>query len=402
MSEATSRMPIEIGADPRGPFAGIRVVDLSTIVSGPLCGQILGDLGADVIKIETPTGDSSRSMGGERKGNITGFFAQMNRNKRSVVLDLKTAEGVDAFRRLAKTADVVLENFRPGVMERLGVGYETLREDNPSLVYGAISGFGDIGPYAAQPAYDMVIQALSGIGEMIGSPGAPKLVNNLLADKTAGLSAAYAVAAALFSRERTGEGQRVDLPMYDAFASFLHLDRIGAEAFGSPAGDMSAVGELLFRLWETADGRVVILMIEDHQFQAVCRIIGHPEAGADPRFRTIVDRFVNAAALIEFLSEEVGKLTTAEIVAGAHAEGTPLAPIHDAEEFAADPQVQASGIVFPIEHEVGPIPSLRQPARFSETPATVRRPSPGLGEHTEEVLREAGLSDEEISKIRGS
>ena len=401
MSERTS-MPIAFGGEATGPFAGIRVVDLSTIVSGPLCGQILGDLGADVIKIETPVGDSSRYMGGDRKGDFTGFFAQMNRNKRSVVLDLKTEAGVGAFKRLAKTADVVLENFRPGVMDRLGIGYEVLRAENPRLVYGAISGFGDLGPYAAQPAYDMVIQALSGIAEMIGEPGAPKLVGNLLADKTAGLSAGYAIAAALFSRERSGQGQRVDLPMFDAFSAFLHLDRIGADAFGAPAADASSVGDLLFKPWETLDGKVVVLMIEDHQWQAVCRIIGRPEMGEDARFRTIVDRFVHARELIDFLSEEIGKRTTAEMVAGAHAEGTPLAPIHDQAGFLADPQVQASGIVFPLEHEeVGPIPSLRQPARFSETPANVRCASPALGQHTEEVLTEAGLSVDEIAKLRG-
>ena len=279
-----------------------------------------------------------------------------------------------------------------------------LRDENPGLVYGAISGFGDLGPYAAQPAYDMVIQALSGIAEMIGEPDAPKLVGNLLADKTAGLSAAYAVAAALFARERSGAGQRVDLPMFDAFSSFLHLDRIGADAFGDvSAADMSAAGELLFRPWETTDGKVVVLMIEDHQWQAVCRIIGRPEMGEDARFRTIVDRFVNAADLIATLSAEIAKRTTEEMVAGAHAEGTPLAPIHDLESFRADPQVQASGIVFPLEHEdVGPIPSLRQPARFSGTPASVRRASPALGAHTEEVLREAGLSDEEIATLVGN
>jgi crotonobetainyl-CoA:carnitine CoA-transferase CaiB-like acyl-CoA transferase len=392
-------MRVEIGGAPTGPLSGVRVLDLSTIVSGPLCGQILGDLGADVVKIEAPGGDSARYMGGLRSGDLTGYFAQMNRNKRSVVLDLKSPGGTDALRRLVVGADVLLENFRPDVMGRLGLDDESLRGLNPRLVYASISGFGSEGPYAAQPAYDMVIQALSGIAKTIGSPEAPRLVSNLLADKTAALNAAFAIASALFARERSGVGQRIDIPMLDAFAAFLHIDAIGSTAFGEPPAG-PAVGDLLFRAWETRDGHVVALVIEDRQWAAFCRVIEREDMIGDPRFSTLMARMQHAGALIELMSTEISNWTTAEIVARAHAEGTPLAPVHDLADFRADPQVTHSGIVFEQDHPgAGPVPLLRSAPRFSETPSDVRRTAPGLGQHTTEVLTEAGLTQAEIEAL---
>jgi len=394
-------MRVEMGAAATGPLVGVRVLDLSTIVSGPLCGQILGDLGADVIKIETPGGDSARYMGGQRSGDITGYFAQVNRNKRSVVLDLKTEVATKALRRLVAGADVLLENFRPDVMNRLGVGYEALREDNPKLVYAAISGFGPEGPYVRQPAYDMVIQALSGIAKTIGTPDDPRLVSNLLADKTAALNGAFAVVAALFARERTGQGQRVDIPMLDAFASFLHLDAIGVSAFGKPPED-SSVGELLFRAWPTADGHVVVLVVEDHQFAAFCQIIGREEMTDRPSFSSLMGRMQNAGELIEFMGGEIAKWTTADLVDRARELGAPIAPVNSLEDFLIDAQVRDSGIVFELDHPgAGPVPVLRSAPRFSQTPSDIRRCAPNLGQHTEEVLREAGLSDGEIAELSG-
>ncbi|MAG31040.1 MAG: hypothetical protein CL908_09140 [Deltaproteobacteria bacterium] len=392
-------MRVEIGGEATGPLAGVRVIDLSTIVSGPLCGQILGDLGADVIKIETPGGDSARYMGGSRAGDISGFFAQLNRNKRSVVLDLKSEAGTRAFRRLAEKTDVVLENFRPGVLDRLGVGYEVLRKQNPRLVYAAISGFGPEGPYAGLPAYDMVIQAVSGIAKMIGSPDQPRLVSNLLADKTAALNAAFAIASALFARERTGQGQRIEIPMLDAFGGFLHLDQIAANAFGETQ-DLPAVGELMFRAWETTDGHLAVLVIEDHQFAAFCQIVGREDMCSDERFASLVARMQNAAQLIDFMQGEIGKRSTAEIVGKAQAIGAPIAAINDLDGFLADAQVESSGIVFEIDQpQAGPVPILRSAPRFSGTPSDIRRTVPNLGAHTAEVLREAGLPEAEIEEL---
>ncbi len=394
-------MRVKMGAESTGPLVGIRVIDLSTIVSGPLCTQILGDLGADVIKIETPTGDSTRYMGGQRVGDITAYFAQVNRNKRSVVINLKTDAGKKALRRLVAKADILLENFRPDVMNRLELGYEVLRKENPKLVYAAISGFGPEGPYAALPAYDMVIQALSGIAKTLGTPDEPRLVSNLLADKTAALNGAFAVVAALFARERTGEGQRVDIPMLDAFASFLHLDAIGASAFGDPPEDSSA-GELLFRAWPTSDGHVVALVVEDHQYAAFCQIVGREDKIDDVRFSSLMGRMQNAGELIEFMGGEIANRTTADLVQRAHQIGAPVAPVNDLEDFLADAQVRDSGIVFELDHPgAGPVPVLRNAPRFSKTPSDVRRCAPNLGQHTEEVLREVGLSDGEIAELRG-
>ena len=394
-------MRVAIDQPSKGPLAGVRVLDLSTIVSGPLCAQILGDLGADVIKVETAIGDTARYLGGLRKADMTGFFAQFNRNKRSVVLDLKSDAGADALRRLAADADVLVENFRPGVMDRLGLGAEALQEAHPRLVYVAISGFGPEGPYAGQPAYDMIIQALSGFAKLLGSEDEPRLISNLVADKTSGLTAAWATLAALYAREQSGRGQRVDVPMLDAFAGFVLPDTFGPRSFGEPPED-AAVGEALYRAWRTKDGRVAIVLIEDHQFQALCRVIDREDLLKDERFANLLGRFTHFTEICDLLDAELVKFPTDELVRRAHEHGAPLAAIHGTDEFLEDPQVRANRTVFEVPHpEAGPIAMFRSAPRFAETPSDVRRVPPKLGEHTEEVLREAGLDDAEIARVRG-
>ncbi len=391
---------LEEGAAPSGPLAGVRVLDLSAVVSGPLCGQVLGDLGADVVKVEAPTGDATRRLGLPDVCGFTGWYLNFNRNKRGISVDLKTEAGVEVVRRLAREADVVLENFRPGVADRLGVGYESLAAENPALIYVAISGFGPDGPYRDRPAYDSVIQGYAGFMPTQGGGSEPALVRSIAADKVSGMTATYAVLAALFAREKNGgRGQRIDIPMLDSWVAYILPDVFLDRAYADRPEPGPAPN--IHRTWATKDGHIVMMLIEDHQFHAMCRVLDREDMIEDPRCRTILDRFANAETLFKEVEDELKKWTTRELVDRADRFGAPIAPANDIKDLMADPQARHAKIVVDVAHdEAGNLRYLRSPARFSETPTSFRAHPPKLGEHNETVLREAGYSDDEIRGLR--
>jgi len=367
-------MDIEIGGSARGPMAGIRVVDFSTVVSGPLCSQILGDLGADVIKVEAPRGDSSRMMGFPFRGGLSPLFTQFNRNKRALSIDLKLAAGTEVARRLVRSADVVLENYRPGVADRLGIGYDALSAENAGLVYVAISGFGPTGPYADLPAYDTVIQGLSGFMQVQGDEQDPKLVRGIAADKTTGITAAYATLAALLGRERNGgQGQRVEVPMLDAYAAFALPDVLGPEVFlpveEVPPGMPTPAD--IHRTWKTADGHVVMMIIEDDQFRGICRAVGRDDMIDDPRCANLMTRLAHAKDLFAILEAEIEKWPTAELIERGRRFGAPVAPANGIREFLSDPQVKVNRTIFEVEDEqAGRMRQLRNQCALGRPPPT--------------------------------
>ncbi len=395
-------VPMKSGAR-SGPLAGIRVLDLTSVVSGPMATQQLGDLGADVVKLEAPGGDQTRYSGAPFKEPLfSAMHTQMNRNKRSLVVDLKSDAGRELILDVIDRFDVLVENFRPSVMTRLGLDYDTLAERHPSLVFCSINGFGRDGPYAALPAYDQLMQGLVGTMPAQGGDGPPQPVNGPIADKTSAVTAVGAILAALFARERDPErrGQHVEVAMIDAYAAFALPDPMTPRAF-PPEVLETAISSAFFSAWETADGHVVGLIIQDHQFEALCRVLGRQDLAVDERFQEMGTRLGNYVELVGLLKEEVRKWSSAELVARAREEGATFGPVNDVDAFLTDPHVRHRETVRILEDErFGPTQYLAPPWRFSRTPASIDRHAPRLGEHDEEVLRELGLDDGAIARLR--
>lgn len=394
MTKRASRLPLE----------GIRVIDLTRVMTGPYCTMMLGDLGADVIKIEMPgTGDDTRAWGPPFIGAESTYFLSVNRNKRSIALDLKSDLGRDALWRLIESADVLVENFSPGTIERLGFGYAAVHARNPRLVFASISGFGQTGPSAGRTAYDLIVQGMSGMMSITGEKGGrPTKTGPPVADIAAGMFTAYAVAAALYSREQTGEGTNIDVSM---LAGQIALLTYHAGTYFTTGRIPTAQGNahaiiVPYDTFPTADGFVNIAVGNDRLWQKLCEALQMPAEAADPRFATNAERNANKTALYEALEANLGRRTTAGIVALLDKAGVPCGPIYDVAQVFADPQAEHSHMRRTTTHPTaGEIELTGFPYRLGNEDLDVRIPPPLLGEQGPEILSELGFSADEIALI---
>ena len=385
-----------------GPLTGYRIVDLTSNVAGPLATMILADQGADVIKVEAPDGGDATRAGGSRRAGFTASFLNNNRNKRSVVLDLKTAGGREAVLRLAAGADVFVQNFRPGVADRLGVGEEPVRAVSPKIVYVSISGFGEKGPYAEKPAYDPVIQGFSGLATVqAGSDDArPRLLRTILPDKLTAITASQAITAALLARERTGEGQHVRLSMLEAVLAFLWASDMSSQTFVGDEPVRQEPAPAFDLIYETADGYMTVAALTDRQWAGLARVVGRPEWLEDERFKTPALRQKNIDARLQLTQEALMARPATDWLDALTLAGVPCGPVLTRNQVIRHPQVAALGLVVETEHpRAGRLRQTRAAARFSGTSPEIRRGAPGLGEHTQEILAGLGYSAREIAEL---
>jgi crotonobetainyl-CoA:carnitine CoA-transferase CaiB-like acyl-CoA transferase len=383
------------------PLHGIRIIDLSAVVSGPMATGILADQGADVIKIEPPQGDLTRIIGPAR-GDISALFASINRGKRAIVLDLKHAEGAAILRELIAGADVLVENFRPGAMARLGFPFEVLQKLNPRLVYLSIAGFGHSGPMAGYRVYDPVVQAVAGFADAHPDPetGEPRLLQTLMCDKITALTAAQALTAALHARHQTGLGQKIELSMLDAALSFLWPEALYNHSFldghVAPAPEFGAQQ----KLWQARDGWLAIITPQNDEFAALCRGLGLPGLVTDPRFVSIPQRRQHQAELRALLEPLVRAEPVDALVQRLGDAGVPVGRVNHKHQLAHDPQIRHNAALLDGEQAgLGRLRTARAAARFAAAPAPAPAHAPHLGEHTREVLAELGRSPDAIAQL---
>ena len=384
-----------------GPLAGMRVLELAQIMAGPTAGMMLADMGADVVKVEKlPGGDDSRGYREPRVNGVSAPFLILNRNKRGIALDLKKPQGREILLRLVRDADVLTENYRRGTLEKLGLGYEVLSAANPGLVYCAISGYGRDGPWADKGGFDLIAQGVAGLMSINGEPGgAPVKTGNSVADINAGILAVTGILAAWAHKLRTGQGQVVDTSLMEAALQQTYWHAAIAFATGSSPGPTGTAHILTapYQAFRAKDGWINVGGANQANWERIADVLGHPEWRDDPRFRTNSDRMANLAALVERMNDALATRTRAEWLDAFDAAGVPAGPVNSMQEALSHPQAIARGMVVDLVHpEAGATKALGCPVHFSATPASVTRPAPMLGEHTREVLAEAGYSAGDI------
>ncbi|MEO8859612.1 MAG: CoA transferase [Burkholderiaceae bacterium] len=389
-----------------GPLAGVRVVDMTTVFMGPSATQYLGDLGADVIKVEAPKGDSTRRVGPQGDLGLGPLFLGLNRNKRSIVLDLKQQAGIEAVLKLVETADVLAYNVRPAGMRRLGLGYERLSEINKRLIYAGMVGFSQRGRYAKMAAFDDMIQAASGLPVALAkaTDGVPRYLPTTIADRSVGLYAFGVISAALYARSQTGVGQALEIPMFETMVPYVLGDHLYGHTFVPPQGDFGypRVMSRNRRPYKTKDGYVCCLVYHDHHWKTFLTAVGKQSMlETDPRFANIRTRTEHIDDLYQIVSDEMEKKTTEEWRQILQTGDIPVFPMHTFESLLKDEHLADIGFFKEVEHPtVGKILDCSVPSEWSGTPPDNHRPVPRLGEHTEEILREVGYSDSAIEGMR--
>jgi crotonobetainyl-CoA:carnitine CoA-transferase CaiB-like acyl-CoA transferase len=385
-----------------GPLAGIRVIDLTTVISGPVCTVILADQGADVIKVEPPGGEIGRRTAGD--GQFTAMFVSANRGKRSIALDLKQPAALAALRRLVGSADVLVQNFRPGTMERLGLSEPDLRIENPGLIYVSISGVGETGPYVRKRVYDPVIQSLSGLADLQADPetGRPMMIRTIVADKTTAVYAAQAICAALVARGRTGQGQHIRLSMLDTMVTFLWPEAmtqytiVGRENAPQPAPRP----DLIFK---TLDGYITVGSLSDSEWRGLCGVINRPDLIDDPRFRSPAARSHNAAERLALVGAILSTGKSQTWLDHLDAADVPCAPVLRRADVMNNVQVVNNELIELMDQPgLGTVRQSRPAARFEQTPSGIAGPAPRIGQHTDAILAEVGYSASEIQALKAT
>lgn len=384
-----------------GPLAGMRVLELAQIMAGPTCGMMLADMGADVVKVEKlPGGDDSRGYREPRVNGVSAPFMILNRNKRGIALNLKHPKGRDILLRMVKDADVLTENYRRGTLEKLGLGYETLKEVNPGLIYCAVSGYGRDGPYGDNGGFDLIAQGFSGLMSFTGEPGRPPVkTGNSIADINAGILAVVGITAAYAHKLKTGRGQVVDTSLMEAALQQTYWHAAIYFANGESVGPTGSAHLLAapYQAFQASDGWINIGGANQANWERIADVLGHPEWREDPRFSDNSARMQNLQALTDAMGSVLATRTRDEWISAFDAAGVPAGPVHTIGEALSHPQTLARNMVVDLEHpQAGPTRALGCPVHFSETPTQITRHAPMLGEHSRELLKEYGYSDAEI------